>query len=110
MNEKQHRMAQLNNNNNNQMDQLRDESDCCSICLMPKTNEVFIRCKHTFCFNCMDAYCSNVHINRRCPLCRTCFFYFERKNGVPLIVIPDEESEGSSSEDDDDDEDDDVDW
>lgn len=81
------------------MESINDELDCCAFCLMAKNNEVILGCKHSFCFDCMDAYCEIVRYNRRCPVCRQSFTYYEKKYGKPLIVVVDED-EGDSTEDD----------
>ncbi|TDG49351.1 hypothetical protein AWZ03_004219 [Drosophila navojoa] len=78
------------------MDSINDELDCCAFCLMAKKNEVILRCKHSYCFDCMDAYCETVRHNRRCPVCRRAFTYYEKRYGKPLIVVVDEDELGST--------------
>lgn len=81
------------------MDKTNEELDCCAFCLMSKKDEVILLCKHSFCFNCMEAYCEIVRYNRRCPVCRKSFSYYEKKYGKPLIVIVDEDEDESNDDD-----------
>lgn len=80
------------------MESMNNELDCCAFCLMTKKNEVVLLCKHSFCFECMDAYCEIVRCNRRCPVCRKHFTYYENKYGKPMIVIVDEDEADSNDD------------
>lgn len=73
----------------------RKELECCVFCLMPKQNEVKLYCKHTFCHDCIEVYCQKIRYNRRCPICRRSFSYYENISNNPSIIILDEDEEDS---------------
>lgn len=73
----------------------KKEPDCCVFCLMPKQNKVKLYCKHTFCHDCVEVYCQTIRYNRRCPICRRSFSYYEKISKHPLVVILDESDEDS---------------
>ncbi|XP_017838947.1 tripartite motif-containing protein 3-like isoform X2 [Drosophila busckii] len=80
--------------------------DCefCAFCLMPKEQPVVIQCKHSFCQLCMENYCKAVTTNRRCPLCRQAFAFYESTAGILTITVldsDDEDPDDDSSYDDD---------
>lgn len=82
------------------MEYTKEKPDCCVFCLTAKQNEVILHCKHTFCRDCLEVYCEKELYNRRCPICRRNFSYYETLSKDPLIVIIDEDNEDSAEDSD----------
>ncbi|KAH8398974.1 hypothetical protein KR222_006401 [Zaprionus bogoriensis] len=73
------------------MEQKEKRLESCVFCLAPKQNEVKLFCKHSFCYECIDVYCKKIRFNRRCPICRRNFWYYEKIFEDPMIVILDDD-------------------
>jgi hypothetical protein len=58
----------------------------CSICLQVYSDPVtLVRCRHHFCFVCIDAWFS---VNTICPLCKSTDVHFLRANATSQLAVP----------------------
>ncbi|XP_060646967.1 E3 ubiquitin ligase TRIM40 [Drosophila nasuta] len=62
------------------------DSDVCPICLCPKRRIVSIRCKHTFCKNCLKDYYAISDV-KTCPMCRAPFEYYIRESFGSIRIV-----------------------
>lgn len=78
----------IENYEKSQEKEIKIEEEECSICLDDKTNEVMLKCKHSYCKDCIELWERN---NKTCPLCRKIIkrIYKKEKKYVKVIDIND---------------------